>query len=69
MLPDPRYDAIRCIVLAAMDDDEAAAAAAAVRVLLLADSAPAAHDALAGVQVAPGLKHPVPPLSVLLEAS
>ena len=52
LLPDPRYDAVRCIVMALMGDDEVASDLAfTVRMLLWDEKTPSTRDGLAGTQV------------------
>ena len=52
LLPDPRYDAVRCIVMALMGDDEVASDLAfTVRILLWGEKATSTRDGLAGTQV------------------
>ena len=55
LLPDPRYDAARCIIMAVMDDDEVATDLAfSVRMLIFDDKCALQRNGLSGVQVRPG---------------
>lgn len=52
LLPDPRYDAMRCIVMAIMDDDEVAADLSfTTRILLWGHDTLSIGDGLANIQV------------------
>ena len=63
LLPDPRYDAVRCIVLAAADDaEDMSSGTCATRVLLLDDKGRGAMDGLSNVQ-ASAAAPPLHPLS------
>jgi hypothetical protein len=51
LLPDPRYDAVRCVVLAAADDaEDMSSGTCATRVLLLDDKGKRPLDGLPNVQ-------------------
>lgn len=54
LLPDPRYDAVRCIVMAVMDDDEDVPDwRYSTRMLLYDEQGRSPRDGLADVQVPP----------------
>ena len=52
LLPDPRYDAIRCVVLAAADDaEDMASSSCTTRVMLFDDKGRRPMEGLPNVQV------------------
>lgn len=54
LLPDPRYDAVRCIVLAAADDaEDMSDGNYTARVMLFDDKSKVLRDGLPNVQVGP----------------
>jgi hypothetical protein len=57
LLPDPRYDAVRCIIMAVMDDDEDVPDSRfTARMMLFDDTPRPPRDGLGDVQVAPLLQ-------------